>query len=443
RVIRHEFVGRVDKLQELLERLQPGKTITICGPGGIGKSSLAAKAVWTLAPADQPPERFPDGIITHSFLERPEAATAFELIASAYKEVPQPDWATAAQRAMANRRALLVLDDAEAAQDLPSLLNRTGLCGVLITTRRREDAPDQNAVMDLPPLAPEEATTLLKKLAGARALDEDAVAQICHLVGYLPFSINFVGRYLHSYGINATEYLSSLELNDEADQTIDERQRAGIAHLFNRTITYISDLARQTLGVIGVLAQAPFEHSLIESVLEIKSAYHTLGELVNYSFLERGDTSYKVAHALIRTYAQDQLPVPDATLVRLAHYYESLFRGEESTPAEQEQYRSHVMHLLKRLVERQRWQAILPLAHAIQNYLSLQGHWTNQLDSCHAALQAARAQHDQVAEADWLYRIGGCFARQTNYEQAFTFYESGLEVSRAVDYRQGVGVGLG
>ncbi|MCB0112115.1 MAG: hypothetical protein KDE53_39605, partial [Caldilineaceae bacterium] len=303
RVIRHEFVGRVDKLQELLERLQPGKTITICGPGGIGKSSLAAKAVWTLAPADQPPERFPDGIITHSFLERPEAATAFELIASAYKEVPQPDWATAAQRAMANRRALLVLDDAEAAQDLPSLLNRTGLCGVLITTRRREDAPDQNAVMDLPPLAPEEATTLLKKLAGARALDEDAVAQICHLVGYLPFSINFVGRYLHSYGINATEYLSSLELNDEADQTIDERQRAGIAHLFNRTITYISDLARQTLGVIGVLAQAPFEHSLIESVLEIKSAYHTLGELVNYSFLERGDTSYKVAHALIRTYA--------------------------------------------------------------------------------------------------------------------------------------------
>jgi len=67
------FVGRQRELAQLLADLQPGKIVTLCGPGGIGKSALAAEAIWTLCPNDDPPGRFPDGIITYDFYNQPQA----------------------------------------------------------------------------------------------------------------------------------------------------------------------------------------------------------------------------------------------------------------------------------------------------------------------------------------------------------------------------------
>jgi hypothetical protein len=70
------FTGRAAELARLLEDLRPGSSVTLCGPGGMGKSALAAEAVWTLAPGDDAPVRFPDGIIFHSFYHQPEAGQA-------------------------------------------------------------------------------------------------------------------------------------------------------------------------------------------------------------------------------------------------------------------------------------------------------------------------------------------------------------------------------
>lgn len=46
------FVGREDELSSLLNDLQPGRVVTICGPGGMGKTALAAEAVWQLSPGN-------------------------------------------------------------------------------------------------------------------------------------------------------------------------------------------------------------------------------------------------------------------------------------------------------------------------------------------------------------------------------------------------------
>ena len=52
------FTGRKMELAQLLTDLRPGRVVTLCGPGGIGKSALAAEAVWQLAPNDAPPNFF-------------------------------------------------------------------------------------------------------------------------------------------------------------------------------------------------------------------------------------------------------------------------------------------------------------------------------------------------------------------------------------------------
>ena len=57
------FTNREKELAQLLQNLQPGRVVTLCGPGGIGKSALAAEAIWQLTKESQPPQCFPDGVI--------------------------------------------------------------------------------------------------------------------------------------------------------------------------------------------------------------------------------------------------------------------------------------------------------------------------------------------------------------------------------------------
>jgi hypothetical protein len=94
------FTGREEELCRLLADLQPGRVVTLCGPGGVGKTALSAQAIWTLTHGDEPPECFPDGIIFHSFYHQPQAALALEAIARAYGEEPKPTLRDAAHRAL-------------------------------------------------------------------------------------------------------------------------------------------------------------------------------------------------------------------------------------------------------------------------------------------------------------------------------------------------------
>ena len=51
----NSFVGRERDLAELVAILGRGRALTLCGPGGIGKTRLALRLAAML------PERFPDG----------------------------------------------------------------------------------------------------------------------------------------------------------------------------------------------------------------------------------------------------------------------------------------------------------------------------------------------------------------------------------------------
>ncbi|CAK8712833.1 hypothetical protein LDFHOB_01975 [Candidatus Electronema aureum] len=114
------FLGRDNDLAALLEQLQPGKVAAVCGPGGMGKSALAAQAVSKLEPTG-----FPDGIIFHSFYHQPSTDMALQTICNAFQ--------------------------VEAKAGLASTVRQVrSTCGVLITSRKRADA--QGFRLDLKPL---------------------------------------------------------------------------------------------------------------------------------------------------------------------------------------------------------------------------------------------------------------------------------------------------
>ena len=55
------FTGRAPELAALLAALQPGRVVTLYGPGGIGKTALAAEALRALLAEQNPPPTPPEG----------------------------------------------------------------------------------------------------------------------------------------------------------------------------------------------------------------------------------------------------------------------------------------------------------------------------------------------------------------------------------------------
>ncbi len=442
------FTGRQAELDKLIDDLQPGRVVTLCGPGGVGKTALAAEVVWTLAPGDEPPERFPDGIIFYSFYNQPQAALALEAIARAYGEDPRPTPRDAAQRALSGRVALLILDGAENADDLDAVLDVAGRCGVLVTTRRHTDAPA--AWDDVEPLPNPQAVELLQAWGGDWAADEAIAGRICTLLGALPLAVRLAGRYMAQRGEEAADYLAWLEETPLAALHFGDRQRDSVDVLLARSVDQVSEAACAALGVAGILALAPFDRETVAAALDTTSGQmgRALGDLVDYGLLLRGgDKRYQVSHALVHTYTRRRLLVSADTFDRLINYYNAWAREQSQQGREGfrrlDMERVHMMQLQSDCMEREDWDAAKRLAWAMDNYLFVGSYSTEWLQIAKAALAAARALGDHRDEGAFLNKLGLATYGLGQVAQAITYYEQALQVARKIRHRQDEGMALG
>jgi len=433
------FTGRETELAQLLAELQPGRVATLCGPGGIGKSALAAEAVWRLAPDDCPSDRFPDGFIFHSFYNQPQADLALAHIARSYGEEPgQGSLRDAALRALAGRQALLILDGTEAADDLGAVLSIRGNCAALVTSRRREDAVAGR--QDIKPLPSEEAIHLLQAWGKQQASEPKIADKICELVG----------RYLDTSGELAREYLTWLEQTPLQALDQGDRREQSVSLLLARSLDQVSETARQVLAVAGLLALAPFRREVAGVALALPEAdlHRALAHLVNYGLLERTEAgTYQAGHALIHTYAREQLSPPAEAAAHLAAYYETFVREQTQqglagyTRLDAE--RGHIIRLLTGCVEGADWAAARRLVWAVDSYLNIRGYSTERVTVLNIGVEAARALGYRDNEAAFLGHLGVAHRALGQVEKAIEYHEQALAISREIGYRQGEGAHLG
>ncbi len=162
------MTGRRDELAELRRGLWAGqRLVTLTGPGGVGKSWLARRAVAELRAA------FDDGVCVVDVAGLPQPASLAQTLAWRLglqlraRQVGVPDLVPS----LADRHLLLVLDGtehllAEAARDVAGLLRGCPRLHVLATSRQRLGITGET-VVTVPPLAlPADPSSVSAAVAG-------------------------------------------------------------------------------------------------------------------------------------------------------------------------------------------------------------------------------------------------------------------------------------
>ena len=203
------FAGRLEELQQLTDAAAAeGVGIhAIGGMAGVGKTAFAVHAGHHLSGS------FPDGQIflplhghTPGRLPVDPADALADLLlaigvpAAQIPRGPEPRMALWRDQ-LSGKRVLLVLDDAVSSEQVRPLLPGTAGSLVLITSRRHLTALDDATAISLETLPPDEAASLLVRLAGRPGLSpaDPSVAEIARLCGYLPLALGMVARQLHHH----------------------------------------------------------------------------------------------------------------------------------------------------------------------------------------------------------------------------------------------------
>ena len=149
----NSFVGRERDLGDLRLLLSNVRALTLCGPGGIGKTRLATRLGWQLA------DEFPDGVWIVEFADSADPALAARQVANVLGIGEEPDRPAAATLADAlrGRQLLLILDTCEHVVDAIADLVRDLIAACpllrLVATSREPLRVRGETVWRVPPLA--------------------------------------------------------------------------------------------------------------------------------------------------------------------------------------------------------------------------------------------------------------------------------------------------
>jgi tetratricopeptide (TPR) repeat protein len=336
---------------------------------------------------------------------------------------------------------LLILDGTEEAEDLRKVLNVRGGCGVLVTSRARRDALAKR--QDVEPLEAKDAVGLLRRWGGDLAADDHAAARICRLTGYLPLAVKLAGRFLDETGETAAEYVEWLEETPLEALNHGDRRTESVDVLLEKSLEQVSDDACRVLGVVRLLALAPFDRAPIAAALDWSphQLHKPLGELVSYGLLAHEGDRYEVSHALVHTYARERVEPEVEGVVRLAEHYTVLAERESEGGLEGYRHldveRRHIMRVLRTCAEMRKWESTHSLVWAVDDYLDTCGYWIERVQALKHGVEATQVLEDQRDVGAFLDNLGSAYRHLGQVKEAIEYHEQALAIFRKAARRFG------
>ena len=314
-----DFTGREAELAALQSALEDGRPdtpllVAINGMGGVGKSVLATRFAHLVK------SRFPDGQLyadlygTAADPEHPKTVLDGFLTALGVPRRALPAEVAEASRllrtVLADRRVLLVLDDARDAAQVRRLLPGSAGCAVLVTSRAKLVGLPIAVQVDLREFSSEEAWELLRRVVGAqRVVGSDADAErLLAACSRLPLAVRIAAARLAARPqwsldrladrlSDGQRRLAELQIGDLAVATAFELSRRMLTEEQARAFRLLARTTRSaTLGSAAAVLGLPEPDA--EDLLE---------SLVDAALLESPQPAGYRFHDLVREFAA-QLP---------------------------------------------------------------------------------------------------------------------------------------
>lgn len=339
------FVGRERELAALSAVLTPAGTATrmavIAGTGGMGKTSLAVQ--W----AHQHSDQFPDGQLFVNLrgfdtsLDPVSASQAMRSFLLAFQVEPQaipenPQALAGLYRSvLADKRVLIVLDNARDTGQVTALVPGSPGCSVLATSRNRLTSlisSHDSHLLPLDVLDARDARMLLTERLGPRrsATEVAAIDELVALCGGLPLALSItVGRVQEHPEFPMSALVGELHDAGSALSALDADPDLSIRTVLSASDATLSAAQAEAFRLLG-LAPGPDIGLPAASALLGRSYAATrtlLRELERASLVRQHTPGRFRMHDLVGLYAREQaeqhVPSTDreAALLRLAEFY--------------------------------------------------------------------------------------------------------------------------
>ncbi|MFG3582979.1 ATP-binding protein [Streptomyces sp. NPDC047990] len=400
------LTGRVRDLSVvdgLLERRYG--VVALAGPPGVGKSSLALRVAHGLR------SRYPDGQLFAALRGAsadpvaPEAVLSRFLAALGVAEDERrgavESLAARWRTELADRRVLLVLDDARDAAQVAPLLPGGADCLAVVTSRRVLAALPGAVTHVVGGLDPADGLALLVEAVGADrvAAEPDAAARIVTACGGLPLALRIAGGRLR--------VRPSWRLADFALQLEDERQRLDALRLGDLAVRASLGTSYEQLPAVDRLVFrrcGAHPGPVLATASAVALAGHgprvvtaALERLVDAQLVESPAPGRYRLHDLPRLFAVERAEAEDAPGERLASLARLLDRltADAAPGGWLTDERENVVAALRRAVDAGLYEQAWDLASAVGPLLSRAEDHIDRLPVWRAAVEAADALDDE------------------------------------------------
>jgi tetratricopeptide (TPR) repeat protein/transcriptional regulator with XRE-family HTH domain len=480
------FTGRQQELQELVETAAGSGGVVgihaIGGMAGVGKTAFAVHAAHRLAP------RFPAGQIFlplhgHTPGQQPvdpgDALASLLLTAGvAAAQIPSGLEARMAlwRDRLADQQLLLVLDDAASSDQVRPLLPGAGGCLVLITSRRHLSALEDARAISLDTLPPDQAATLLVRLAARAGLSpaDPAVGELARLCGCLPLAIGMVARQLHhhpawSLGRRAAELTAAVDRME-----LMATENLSVAAAFQMSYADLTGEQQRLFRRLGLHPGTEIDSYAAAALdgTDLAAARRGLEALYDqYLLTEPAQGRYRM-HDLIREHARalaDRLDPDrdrDDATTRLLDYYQhtaaraDILIARQARPAlapadgvipaavpalaDREQAlawaraeRASLLACLDHATGTGQHARVIALTAGLAGLLRRDGPWADAITRHTAAVQAARQLGDRLGQANALADLGAVRQMTADAPAAAQDLEQALDIYRDLGDRLG------
>jgi DNA-binding SARP family transcriptional activator len=320
------FTGRADELRFLTGCRPAGTALSIVaidGMAGVGKTTLAVRLAHQLA------HGFPDGHLFidlhgHTAGQEPlEPSAALERLLLDFGLAPEQIPRDTGQRAarwraeVAERRVLVVLDNALDATQVRPLLPGTGAASVIITSRRRLAGLDGVTSRSLDVFPARDAAALFTRVAGGdrTAHRPDAVAEVVALCGHLPLAVGIAAWRWHNRPAWSLEDLV-FRLRDRAGRLAELRLGdRSVASQLEVSYRRLTPGQRRLFRVLGAAAHPgeEFDAGTVASLLNqpAREAERLLEELFDAHLLRQRAVGRYHFHDLVQEHARAKGEEPE------------------------------------------------------------------------------------------------------------------------------------